>query len=185
MKRLLFVAGLSLLMSGCAVTAQEDYGYRSHGMTVEDQNIESLVQKKLIQADARYRDANISIHSYNGIVLITGQVPSQELRDKVIEITSDTRHARHIHNQLNVSANLRSADKARDTWLTTKARMALHHYKLNNESAPDPSRISLVTENSEMYMMGVVTRQEAELLTDVLKGTAGITRLVKVFDYLD
>lgn len=185
MKRLLSLIGLAIMFSGCATAPQDDYGYRTQGMTVEDQNIESRIDSKLVESDARFRDANISIHSYNGIVLITGQVPSQELREKVLNIASDTRHARHIHNQLEVSANLRASDKARDAWLKTKARMALHHYKMNNESAPAPSRISLVAENATIYMMGIVSRSEANVLTGIVKNIDGVDRIVRVFDYLD
>lgn len=187
MKKLLLASLLALpiALSGCAATSQDDHGYRTSGMMVEDRALQNGIQDQLVRHDARFRDANIRIHSYNGIVLITGQVPSHELKDKVLEVATQARHARHVHNQLSVSANARSGDRARDTWNVARARTALMRYKLSNEDAVDPSRISIVSEMGDIFVMGIVTRSEADQVTRVLQGLDGISRIARVFDYLD
>lgn len=176
---------IPLLLAGCVAPSQNDPGYRTSGMVVEDHSLESGIYQQLVRHDARFRDANVRVHSFNGIVLITGQVPSEELRDKVLSVSTQARHARHVHNQLKVSANSRATDRARDTWLATKAKASLAHFKLSNENAVDPSRVRIVVERNEAFLMGIVTRREAAQVTDIVKGVNGITRISRVFDYLD
>src|SRR5699024_1087556 len=74
---------LSLLLGGCANISSggpEDRGSRTYGMQVEDQGIENRLKGNLSREDARFNDARIKVDSYNGIVLLTGQVPSEELK---------------------------------------------------------------------------------------------------------
>lgn len=187
MRKLLLPAIFSvpLLISGCAPSSQYDYGYRSPGMIVEDRTIQNTIKDQLIQHDARYRDANVRVHSYNGIVLITGQVPSHELRDNVMIVAPHTRHARKVFNELSVNANARAMDRARDTWVSTRVKSALVRQKMANEDFVEPSRIHVISDFNDVYLMGIVTQQEAEDITNTLSEVEGVARIIRVFDYLD
>lgn len=179
---------LALALGGCSAINEmntppstgENYGTRTVGMKVEDESIESKIESTMERTDARLGDARVGIHSYNGIVLLFGQVPSQELKDLAGEIAQNVRRVRQVHNELMVAANLPLGQRMTDTWLETRVQTEL----ATNENI-DSSRIEVISENSTIYLMGIVTRQEAQQIVNVVSQIGGIQRIVKVFEYLD
>lgn len=161
-------------------TIDENYGKRTAGAQVEDQSIETKISHNLGRTDARLGDARINVDSYNGVVLLTGQVPSEELKTLANEVASDVRNVRTIHNELTIAGNLPASQRLSDTWLNTRIRTHL----AANESI-DSSRIRVITENASVYLMGIVTRAEAERIVQAVSQLGGMQRIVKVFDYLD
>ncbi|QJQ97195.1 BON domain-containing protein [Halomonas sp. PA5] len=173
---------LTLGLAGCAQMGggPEDHGQRTYGMQVEDQGIENRIKSNLSRQDARFNDARVNIDSYNGIVLMTGQVPSEELKEKAQAIASEAQHVRRVHNELTVAANIPLAQRTSDTWLATRIRTNL----IANENI-DAGRIRVVTENASVYLMGIVTRAESDQIVSVVSQLGGIQRIVKAFEYLD
>lgn len=161
-------------------TIDENYGKRTAGAQVEDQSIETKISHNLGRTDARLGDARINVDSYNGVVLLTGQIPSEELKTLASEVASDVRNVRTIHNELTIAGNLPASQRLSDTWLNTRIRTHL----AANESI-DSSRIRVITENASVYLMGIVTRAEAERIVQAVSQLGGMQRIVKVFDYLD
>lgn len=179
---------LVLAVSGCTTvtavtnpgTIEENYAERTLGAKVEDESIETKIVHNLGRTDARLGDARIKVDAYNGIVLLTGQVPSDELKQKAGEIAGEVRNVRDVHNELSVAANLPASQRLSDTWLNTRIRTSL-------ASNPDidTGRIRVITENDSVYLMGIVTRSEAERIVEAVSRVGGMQRIVKVFDYLD
>jgi len=179
---------LSLGIAGCTTvtgvtnpgTIDENYGERTFGTQVEDESIETKVSHNLGRTDAQLGDARINVDSFNGVVLLTGQVPSDELKMKATEVAERVRNVREVHNELAIAANLPASQRLADTWLRTRIRTSL----AANEEI-DSGRIRVVTENNSVYLMGIVTRNEAERIVRAVSGVGGMQRIVKVFDYLD
>lgn len=183
---LLLVMALGLV--GCSTvtgvtnpgTIDENYGKRTLGTQVEDESIETKIDHNLRRTDARLGDARINVDAYNGVVLLTGQVPSEELKEMASEIAGKVRNVRDVHNELSVAGNLPASQRLADTWLNTRIRTSL----ATNESI-DSSRLRVITENASVYVMGIVSRAEADRVVDAISGIGGVQRIVKVFDYLD
>jgi osmotically-inducible protein OsmY len=179
---------LILAVSGCTTvtavthpgTIDENYAERTLGAKVEDESIETKVVHNLGRTDARLGDARIKVDAYNGIVLLTGQVPSDELKQKAGEIAGEVRNVRDVHNELSVAGNLPASQRLSDTWLNTRIRT---HLASNPDI--DTGRIRVITENDTVYLMGIVTRSEAERIVQAVSRVGGMQRIVKVFDYLD
>ncbi|MDH4573575.1 BON domain-containing protein [Salinicola acroporae] len=170
-----------LTLGGCATDGQqENYAERTPGAKVEDSNIQSKIFNALNAADARYGDAHINVDSYNSNVLLTGQVPSDELKQRATEITRDVRSVRQVHNELMVSANTPVSQRMTDTWITGRIKANL----VANEDL-DANLIRVITENGTVYMMGLVTQQQASEATAAASGVGGVQRIVKVFEYLN
>jgi osmotically-inducible protein OsmY len=183
---LLLAATLGL--AGCATvtgvthqgTIDENYGKRTVGTQVEDQNIETKIGHNLRRTDARLGDARINVDTYNGVVLLTGQVPSQELKEKASEVAREVRNVREVHNELSVAANLPASQRLSDTWLNTRIRT-----NLAANDRIDSGRIRVITENASVYLMGIVTRAEGDRIVEAVSNVGGMQRIVKVFDYTD
>ncbi|MGJ7457143.1 BON domain-containing protein [Halomonas sp. MA07-2] len=161
-------------------TIDENYGKRTAGAQVEDQSIETKISHNLRRTDARLGDARINVDSYNGVVLLTGQVPSQELQEKASEIAHEVRNVREVHNELSVAANLPASQRLSDTWLNTRIRT-----NLAANDRIDSGRIRVITENASVYLMGIVSRSEADRIVQAVSNVGGMQRIVKVFDYTD
>jgi osmotically-inducible protein OsmY len=67
-----------------------------------------------------------------------------------------------------------------DAWLTTKIKTQM----LTDNSIP-ASRIKVVTENGIVYLLGLVTKQEADQATNLVQGVSGVQKIVKLFEYID
>ncbi|TVP50877.1 MAG: BON domain-containing protein [Halomonas sp.] len=172
-----------LFVSGCAnntASNQSNYAQRSDDVQAVDTTIEREVERALSRADARLGDARIRANSFNGVVLLVGQVPSQELREKAGEVTSNLRGVNEVHNELTVAARLPASQRLTDTWLTTNV---VSHLATNDSI--DSSKIKVTTENASVYLMGIVTRAEAERIVNAASAVGGVQRIVKVFEYLD
>lgn len=177
------LAGGLLLLGGCATnsaTNQSHYGQRTNDVQAIDATIEDQVAKALVHADARLGDARIRPHSFNGAVLLVGQVPSEELRDKAGQVAGQLRGVETVHNELSVAARLPTSQRLTDTWLTTNVIG-----QLATNDHIDSSKLKVTTENASVYLMGIVSRQEAERIVAAVSGVAGVQRIVKVFEYLD
>ncbi len=102
-------------------TIDENYGKRTAGAQVEDQSIETKITHNLGRTDARLDDARINVDSYNGVVLLTGQVPSEELKTRANEVASEVRNVRTIHNELTIAGNLPASQRL---WIPGSTRVS-------------------------------------------------------------
>ncbi len=87
---------------------------------------------------------------------------------------------RNVQNDVVVGGISSTTSRAGDALLTSqvKARLA----KNKDVSA---SYIKVVSENGTVFLMGLVTRAEAETASQTAATTSGAQRVVKVFEYLD
>ncbi|MEC9483544.1 MAG: BON domain-containing protein [Halomonas sp.] len=189
-KRTLFpiLLTLAFALGGCTAINRattpapvgEDYSTRTEGMKVEDENIESKIIDTMARTDARLTDARVGVNSYNGVVLLYGQVPSQELKQKAGEIAQSTRMVRQVHNELTVAANLPFSQRMTDNWLETRIQTEL----AVNENI-DSRHVEVIADNGTIYLMGMVTREEAARVVNIASQVGGVQRIVKVFEYVD
>lgn len=172
-----------LLLSACAnnsASNQSNYAQRSDDVQAVDTTIEREVERALDRADARLGDARIRANSFNGVVLLVGQVPSEELRERAGEVASSLRGVNEVHNELTVAARLPASQRLTDTWLTTNV---ISHLATNDSI--DSSKLKVTTENASVYLMGIVTRAESDRIVNAVSAVGGVQRIVKVFEYLD
>ena len=169
-----FIAG------GAAVSAAHDR--RSLGSFVEDQNIE-LKAYDLISNDPEIdKDSNISVTSYNGIVLLSGQAPTPESRNRAEQLVRQIPQIRKIHNELSIGPSSTIGIRSNDTWVTTKIKTNL--LKVKNHENFDPTRVKVVTENGTVYLMGLLNPQEADDVVNVIRSIKGVQKVVKMFEYI-
>jgi osmotically-inducible protein OsmY len=174
-------------LSGCTAIVsatsdgpiKEDPGERTLGAAIDDQIIET---KALVNIRAAHKDldnANVDAVSYNGILLLIGQVPSENLRQLAAKTAADIKRVRRVHNELAVTGKTSLLVRSNDAWLSTKVRS-----KLAFSDKIESGRIKVVTENGVVYLMGIVNAQEADIAADLVRQTNGVQRVVRVFEYI-
>jgi osmotically-inducible protein OsmY len=184
----LFLFGLTLLTSGCAevihVTTSKplemNANQRSIGAKLNDQEIETIATVNIKKADPELKHAHVNVDSFNGIVLLTGQVPSERLRDLVADTVYKLNPVRELHNELYVGEATAFSKRSLDSWISTKIKA-----QLVADRETESHRIHFVTEMQTVYLMGLVTHQEADRITNMISHTSDVQKVVKVFEYLD
>jgi osmotically-inducible protein OsmY len=153
---------------------------RSIGRMLDDESIETKALVNARKADAALRDANLVIVSFNGIVLLAGQVPDSHLRQVAEQTVTNVRYVRKVHNELTVGPPNELAARSNDSWITTriKSRMLF-------SSVVDPARVKVVTEDKVVYLLGLVDQKTGDAAVDMARNTNGVAKVVRIFEYID
>lgn len=186
-KRLMLIALVTLaapLLSGCftlaatgiVATAVSVDDRRSTGFQVEDESIEWKVSSRVRE---QFKDTHIVAVSYNLSVLLVGQVPTEDMKKQVEAAVRSVPNVKNVVNELTVAGNTSLATRGSDGLVTTnvKARMV-------GNGKVSPNHVKVVTENSVVYLLGLVTEAEGNAAADIARTTSGVARVVKVFEYL-
>ncbi|MCA0243868.1 MAG: BON domain-containing protein [Proteobacteria bacterium] len=149
---------------------------RTSGTQVEDQAIE-------LKAAARVRElalsANVNITSYNRLVLITGEVPSEADKVAVEQVVSKVEAVRSVVNDLAIGEASGVGSRASDSVISGKVKASFVDAKdLQAQAA------KVVTERGVVYLMGRVTEREATRFADVARSVDGVKKVVRVFEIL-
>jgi osmotically-inducible protein OsmY len=174
--------------SGCTTIISEttskpiesDPGSRTFGAAIDDQSIETTVGVNIRKADPNLDLAHLTVTSYNGIVLLTGQVINAELRVLAAKTAASVKNVRLVRNELEIGANSGFAARSSDTLLTAKVKG-----KLLGAPGINESRIKVITENGVVFLMGLVTHAEADYASKVAQDTSGVQKVVRLFEYVD
>lgn len=158
----------------------EEPGSRTFGNYIEDEMIETKTLVNIKKGSAKLAQSHVNVTSFNGQVLLTGQVPDQNVKQEAENITTRTREVRKIHNELEVAGPTSAIVRTNDTYLTSRVKLQL----LADKNVPG-SRIKVVTENSTVYLMGLVARNEANTAVAIVRSVPGVRKIVKVFEYID
>jgi osmotically-inducible protein OsmY len=170
----------SLLVAVDADSIDDPPDRRTVAQRIADESIELKAVVNMHAADEGFKGSNIAAVSYNGYVLIAGQVASEALKKKAADVVREIRHVRRIYNELEVAAPTASLVRTSDTWITAKVKSQL----LANGETPG-MRTKVVTENGVVYLMGLVTREEADRIASTAAGVGGVQRVVRLFEIIE
>jgi len=170
----------AIIVGGSAVSAAHDR--RTLGSFVEDQNIELKAYDLLSKDKELESQSHISITSYNGVVLMSGQTPSPAMRASAEEQVRAVPKVKQVHNELTIAAPSSVGTRSTDTWVTSKVKTNL--FKVKGHKDFDPTRVKVVTENGTVYLMGLLKPDEADDVVNVVRQVGGVQRVVKIFEYI-
>ena len=171
-----------LLMTGCstAVPLSDDAGKRTIGTSLDDMMAASRAKSNIKSVNTVLDQAHIDVTAFNGMILLTGQVPSEEARQQAETAVEGVRNVRVIHNELEVAGPTSIPARMNDSYLSTKVKTALL-----TDSGTEGGRTKVVTENGVVYLMGLLTRNEAEAAVAKAREVYGVQKIVKVFEYIN
>lgn len=170
----------SLLASMQADPIEDEPTERTFAQHIEDESIETKAKVNIHAADEALYDANIVVVSYNGYVLIAGQVGTEELKALATDVVRKIHGVRRIYNELEIAAPSSALTRSSDTWITAKVKTWLL-----GRSDTEGSRVKVVTEDGVVYLMGLVSREEAERISSVAADISGVQRVVRLFELVN
>jgi len=178
---------LSLIGCSSVLTAtrdkpiEDDRGTRTFGSKIDDSLIETKVAVNVAKASPDLdKNSHIVVSSFNGIVLLAGQTPRADLKSMAEQAAGQVQRVKKVHNELQVLPPSSILARNNDAWLTTKIKAQM----LTDSNIPG-SRIKVITENGIVYMLGLLTQQEATRATNLVQGVSGVQKIVKLFEYID
>lgn len=152
---------------------------RSIGNQIDDQTIEVEAYNEITKNKSLNDNANLHVISVNGSVLIIGQTPNTYLRDQAIKIIHGINGVVRVHNQIRIGNTTSIATQTNDVWLTSKVKSALF-----SSDKTKGNTIKVITENAEVFLMGLVTEKEAEAAIQITRNISGVNKVFKAFEYL-
>ena len=176
-------------LSGClpaVVAAGAGGGYavhdrRSLGAQIDDQTLAFRIEGNINEDTEIKEHGHINVTSYNGRILITGEAPTARARARAAETAQADPNVRGVFNELQVAAPSSLLARSNDLLLEGKAKASLFSIELADF---DPTRIKITVEQGIVYLMGIVTGQEADAATDVIRRVSGVEKVVKIFEYI-
>lgn len=190
-KRLMIIGSFMLLLSACipamiaggvGATAVGVNDRRTAGQIVEDNAITVKVQNMIGQLPDRMH-AHISILSYNGVVLILGEVPTQQLGVEIESAVLKTEHVKAVHNELIIAPEASIGSMATDAMITAKVKTALTTgITLKGFNA---GNVKVETSRRKVYLMGIVNEAEAREAVEIARHVGGVEEVVPFFDIVN
>ena len=171
------------LLSGCpaaivgagALTYGVAEDRRTSGTMIDDDNLETRVSRGVRERFGE--NTHVNVTSFNRSILLTGEVPEDARKAEIEKLAQGAGNVRNITNELQVGAPSSMSARANDSYITTKVKG-----RLLDSSKVNPIHVKVVTEAGVVYLMGIVTEQEANDAVEVARNTGGVVKVVRIFD---
>lgn len=170
-------ACVPIVVGGAAATGAMAADRRTSGIYVEDENIELKAVKKM--ETNLGENAHVNVTSYNRNVLLTGEVPVAESKSKAESLVKEITNTRSITNEITIGPKSSLGSRSNDSYITSKIKT-----KFVTENKFPANYVKVVTENGIVYLLGIVTNKEADEAVEIARNTDGVTKVVKVFEYM-
>jgi len=180
------IAGSMSLISACAelaiatvavATIDILHDRRTSGEYFDDGGIE-LEMKKFLLSNKRFRSqTHINTTSFNGILLLTGEATSEEVKQEVVEYANLVNGVRQVVDEVRISGKTGLLSRSNDSVVTGKVKTALIA-----KMGARANHIKVVTEFGTVYLMGIVNEEEANRATEIARSIGGVVRVVRVFE---
>ncbi|WP_342115545.1 BON domain-containing protein [Pseudoduganella sp. OTU4001] len=150
---------------------------RTFGAQTEDKSI--VVKAELKLPNVAGKSSHVNVNSFNRRVLITGEVPDDETKAKVEREVRAIEGVVNVTNELEVGFSSSYTSRSNDALITSKVKLSLADAKDISANS-----FKVVTEKGAVFLMGRVTQREGAQAADIARGVSGVTKVVKVFEYI-
>jgi osmotically-inducible protein OsmY len=154
------------------------YDRRSITTLEADARLFHLVHTHIV-TDPQFRHSRILVTAFNRVVLLIGQTPAASLRVVAEKIARTTPGVIRVYDEITIDKPIPMVERTKDSWITSKVRSTMLTKK-----GLESGSIRIVTEHGTVYLMGIVTAEQANLAVDVARRVGGVNRVVKIFQYV-
>lgn len=177
----------ALMLQGCvaavigsaAVATKTATDPRTVGTQVDDGTLELRVSNALSKDQQIKNDAHVVPTAYQGKVLLTGQAPTADIASRAKQIAVGVDGATEVYNEIRTGSKASFGTASSDTWITTKVRSNL----LSSDRVKS-SNVKVTTENGEVFLLGLVTNEEAKAAADIASRVSGVQHVTTAFTIL-
>ena len=179
LKKLAILLGATIFLQGCvaavigggAVAAKVATDPRTTGTQIDDETLEFKVENA-VEKDAQIKaESRVNAVSYNGRVLLIGQVPNSDVKDTATALAKGVEGVNKVYNELTVSPKISFAQISKDSWLTTQVKS-----KMFVDGRVKATDVKVISENGEVFLLGNVTQSQANAAADIASKISGVKK---------
>ena len=185
-RRILVALGLLPLLSACvpavivtgaAVGVVSYHDRRSTGTQADDETTEWRARNRL---PTIWRErGNVNFTAYNRRLLVSGEVPDERAKNEIGALAAALDGVQKVHNELRIGPVSTVGERADDVLLSSRIKARLLDQKVVSSNHVKP-----VSERGVVFLMGIVSDTEAQAAIDVVRTTAGVVKVVSLFEIL-
>jgi len=164
--------------AGTAAVSSSDR--RTLGTQIDDKTITARVSTAINKIADVEENADISVHVYNSQVLLTGQAKTQTLIDQATIAAETVEQVSKVHNQIRLGDPIATTSTINDIWLSTKIRTIM-----TTDSQVPMLKLDLIVEDSEVFIMGRLTKEEATATVELVRNVDGVTKVIRVMELIN
>ena len=141
---------------------------------------ESMEVRAANRINEKYGDkVHVNTTSYNRMVLLTGEVPTAEIKSDIEKIVTGVPNVKSISNELAIAGPSSFGGRSNDSYITSKVKARF--VDANKFSA---NHVKVVTEAGVVFLIGLVTQAEANAAVEIARTTGGVQKVVRVFEII-
>ena len=175
----------ALVLAGCFGAAAVGVG--TGALVLSDRrNPETFVVDEGMEIRAANRitekhgdKVHVNVTAYNRMLLLTGEVPSAEIKADVEKLASGVANVRSISNEVAIAGPSTFGGRSNDSYITSKVKARF--VDAGNFSA---NHVKVVTEAGVVFLIGLVTQAEANSAVEIARTTGGVLKVVRVFEII-
>jgi len=149
---------------------------RAASKLVEDQSVETQITDFIYGHEEIGKKIHVQVTSFNGTVLLTGEVPDEASKNIILEKANKLRYVDKVIDAMEIKAPISFMDRNNDTWLTAKAKSSL----MINKSIITNAKV--VSSDKKIYLFGIVNNEEAQKIVDITSKIEGAKEIIPLFN---
>jgi len=174
---------VGLLLAAMALAGCSGHERRTTGTVLNDQQLEYSIIESIRSNPNFGEHDHIKVEVHQGLVLLTGETVSEQNRLVATHLAEKPKLARRVYPYIEIGRRAHFGGKLDNAILTTKVNSVL--MAKNTIPGFDPARIKVVSSQNTVYLMGIVTHDEGEKITEVVRNIGGVELVRPVFDFTD
>lgn len=180
MRVILFALLPLLLLTACSGSKSIGGDERTISQQVKDDNLAAAAIDKIVALPIyERRKMRVHIIPNNGYLLLIGQVNSENASQQIAAAAEQITGVKSVYNQLRIGSTIGPLQQAQDSWLTSKVKS-----QLAADKEVSSLKIKVVTENSEVFLIGNVSQQMSDVATQITRKISGVKQVVRVFEII-
>lgn len=185
LRKLIALALCVPLLAGCVGAAVVGAGAgalmivdrRASETYIADQSMEIRAASRISE---KYGDkVHVNVTSYNRMMLLTGEVPTAEIKADVEKIVAGVPDVKSISNELAIAGPSSYGVRSNDAYITSKVKA-----RFVDAGKFSAHVVKVVTEAGVVFLLGMVTQTEANAAVEIARTTGGVLKVVRVFEIL-
>ncbi|MEQ1636396.1 MAG: BON domain-containing protein [Methylococcales bacterium] len=190
-RRLVYVGLQIILFQGCSYytynPADVDnlpnlYDRRIGQVAIIDESIEINAREALNNDLIIPYQSHININVYNGTLLVTGEALDEGVNKQILEKVRILQGVKRVQDEIVDAPETHASSQANDSLTTNRIKTELDN--IHDLAYFSSANIKVITENGSVYLMGLVYKEEADRVTSVVQQVPGVTKIVRLFEYL-
>ncbi|MFQ1016683.1 division/outer membrane stress-associated lipid-binding lipoprotein [Gilliamella sp. BG7] len=164
---------------GAGATAKVATDPRTAGTQVDDTTLSSRMGMKIKNNGPFFIGSRIISSAYGGNILLVGQANSNQI-EKAESLAYQVEGVKKVYNRIRIGEPVGAGTITNDTWITTQVKS-----QLVLDAKTKARKIKVVTENGEVFLIGIVTSEEGKVAAEIASKVRGVKKVITLYTYTE